>query len=155
MISTVPRFPSGTWAPGQYHLIALVTGVSMLRRNFRWDRWVMPWWLPAITWAVAVMFALLGAAFAEDCRISLGIGGLLTVAALASIRRQVLRHQRHHRRMDREHGVMAAVVRFTFRHDGRPVPAGLDDEREQRPGVVAFTPRGAAPRHSRVRRRNA
>jgi hypothetical protein len=116
----------------------------------------MPWWVPAAGWIAAGALAAAGAEWAEDCRILLAFAGLSTIVLLRRVLRQVSGHQRHHRRMDREHGWLAAFARLLFTDDGQDVPAALADEREQQPGVVPFRRPGAAPRHrAQSRRRNA
>ena len=131
----------------------------MLRRfrMFRTPRLRVPWWLPPVfPWAVVAGFAWLGASITDDCRLIAAAGGL-TALMLASIRRQMLRHQSRHRRRERQHDVMVSVTRAVYECEGRTPPPGLDDDRERRPGaeVVQLRPRGGAPRHSRSRRTGA
>lgn len=128
----------------------------MLRRfrMFRTPRLRVPWWLPPVfPWAVVAGFAWLGASITDDCRLIAAAGGL-TALMLASIRRQMLRHQSRHRRRDRQHDAMVPVVRWAIEDDGG-FWADLEDEREEAPGVVRLRPRGAGPRHSRPRSRRS
>jgi hypothetical protein len=116
----------------------------------------IPWWLPAVPLAVAMALLAAGKEFVEDWRLAMSVTGLACLPVLRHLARDARRHRRHHRRMDREHGFMAALTRFTFTDEGQDVPPALEDERAQQPGVVAFRPRGGAPRHrAQSRRRNA
>lgn len=128
----------------------------MLRR-IRTSRLTMPWWVPATGWAAAGTLAIAGSEYAEDDRVIVAFAGLGTIVLLRRIARQVSAHQKRHRRTDRQLGVAVAVTRAVYECEGKPVPPGLEDEREQRPGadVVRLTPRGAGPRHSRSRRQGA
>lgn len=133
----------------------------MLRR-IRFSKLRVPWWLPALAAvpaAAGLVLIAAGSEYLEDWRICLTLAVLFAVlAALPVLRRlasDASKHRRHHRRTDRQLGVAVAVTRAVYECEGRTPPAGLDDEREQRPGadVVRLKPRGAGPRHSRARSR--
>jgi hypothetical protein len=53
--------------------------------------------------------------------------------------------------MDPQHEEVVDTCRYVYEYDHRAVPARLQDEREELPGVVRLRPRAGAPRHSRSR----
>ena len=125
-------------------------------------RWVrtarlpVPCWIPALAWLAAGILAALGARFALDCRLTISAAGLFTALTVTGLRRRMDTHRRHHRRTDRQLGIIVWLIRRGFIRDNAEdrIPDGLLDERAQREGadVVELKPR-ATPAHRRQRSR--
>ena len=125
----------------------------MLSR-FRISRFTMLCWVTALGWVIAGTLDILGAVDIDDDLAVLCGAGLLTVVLLWCIGRQMGAHEVRQRRLDRQVGAAASILRRGFHEDGNSdrIPLALLDDRTLLPGAeVVELRRAGTPAHRRQR----